>query len=64
MKCIITSPKKTHIIDFKAELNANFEMSNLGLLHHYLQIKVMHCDGGITLCYKKVYRNIVVAFWL
>ena len=27
-----------HIVDFNVELNASFEMSNLGLLHHYLGI--------------------------
>ena len=29
---------EVHIADFKADLNSSFEMSNLGLLHHYLGI--------------------------
>ena len=29
---------ETHITDFKANLNASLEMSNLGLLHQYLDI--------------------------
>ena len=35
---LITSPNKMHIADFKAELNSTFEMSDLGLLHHYLAV--------------------------
>ena len=29
---LLTSPNKTHVVDFKADLNASFEMSDLGLL--------------------------------
>ena len=35
-------------IDFKVYLNAFFEMSYLGLLHHYLGIQFKQCDGGIA----------------
>ena len=37
---LLTGPNKKQIVDFKADLNASFEMSNLGLLHHYLGIEV------------------------
>ena len=36
---LLTGPNEDHIADFKAELNSAFEMSNLGLLHHYLGIQ-------------------------
>ena len=31
-------PNEAHIVDFNADLNAYFDMSILGLLHHYLGI--------------------------
>ena len=36
---LLTGPNEDHIVDFKAELNSAFEMSDLGLLHHYLGIQ-------------------------
>jgi hypothetical protein len=35
---LLTGPIETHIANFKADLHASFEMSNLGHLHHYLGI--------------------------
>ena len=35
---LLTGPNEAHIVDFKADLNASFKMSDLGLLHHYLGI--------------------------
>ena len=35
---LLTRPNEMHIADFKDELNSVFEMSDLGLLHHYLGI--------------------------
>jgi len=42
-----------HVADFKVESNSAFEMSDLGLLHHYLGIQFKQCDGGIALCQTK-----------
>jgi len=39
-----------HVADFKVELNSSFEMSDLGLLHHYLGIQFKQYDGGIAFC--------------
>ena len=36
---LLTGPNEAHTANFKADLNASFEMSNLGLLHHYLSIQ-------------------------
>ena len=47
---LLMGPNEAHIADFKADLNSSFEMSDLGLLHHYLGIQFKQCDGGIALC--------------
>ena len=47
---LLTGPNEMHISEFKADLNASFEMSDLGLLHQYLVIQFKQCDGGIALC--------------
>ena len=47
---LLTGPNEMHISEFKVHLNASFEMSDLGLLHHYLGIQFKICDGGIALC--------------
>ena len=36
---VLTGPNEHHITNLKGELNSTFEMSNLGLLHHYLGIQ-------------------------
>lgn len=43
---MLTGPNENHIVDFKDELNLTFEMSNLGLLHHYLGIEFLHYENG------------------
>ena len=35
---LCTGPNEVHIVDFKADLNASFEMSDLGFLDCYLGI--------------------------
>ena len=47
---LLAGPNEVHIVDFKVNLNAFFEMSYLGLFHHYLGIQFKQCDGGISLC--------------
>ena len=56
---LLTSPNETHIADFKDELNSAFEMSDLGLLHHYLGIQFMQIDGGIALCQTKYIETLL-----
>ena len=50
---LFTGPNEKHIVDFKADLHASFEMSDLGHLHHYLGIQFMQVDGGVALCQSK-----------
>ena len=53
-----------YIADFKVELNSAFEMSDLGLLHHYLGIQFKQCDGGIALCQTKYIETLLCRFSL
>ena len=59
---LFTSPNEMHISKFKADLNASFEMSNLGLLHHYLGIQFKQCDGGIALCQTQYVETLLRRF--
>ena len=56
---LLTGPNETHIADFKADLHASFEMSDLGHLHHYLGIQFMQVDGGIALCQTKYIHTLL-----
>jgi transposase InsO family protein len=61
---LLTGPMETHIADFKADLHASFEMSDLGHLHHYLGIQFMHVDGGMALCQTKYIDTLLQRFGL
>eukprot|EP00250_Pteridium_aquilinum_P010876 c19689_g3_i1 orf=64-1296(+) len=61
---LLTGPNESHIADFKADLNASFEMSDLGHLHHYLGIQFKQCDGGIALCQTKYIETLLRRFSL
>ena len=61
---LLTGPEETHIADFKTELNSSFEMSDLGLLHHYLGIQFKQCDGNIALCQTKYIEALLRRFGL
>jgi len=60
----LTGPNEMHISDFKVVLNLAFEMSDLGLLHHYLGIQFKQCDGGIALCQTKYIEALLRRFTL
>ena len=61
---LLTGPNEMHISELKADLNASFEMSNLGLLHHYLGIQFKQCDGGIALCQMQYVETLLRRFSL
>ena len=61
---LLTGPNEKHIADFKADLHASFEMSDLGHLHHYLGIQFMQVDGGIALCQSKYIDTLLQRFGL
>ena len=59
---LLTGPNEKAIAKFKADLNASFEMSDLGLLHHYLGIEFKQVDGGIALCQTKYIETLLHRF--
>ncbi|MCO5568379.1 hypothetical protein L7F22_022078 [Adiantum nelumboides] len=61
---LIIGPNEGHIAEFMADLNATFKMKDLGLLHHYLGIQLMQCDGGIDLCPKSYIKILLCKFGL
>jgi hypothetical protein len=46
---VITGTKDAEVVAFKEEMNATFQMSDLGPLSFYLEIEVHQDDSGITL---------------
>jgi hypothetical protein len=46
---VITGTKDAEVAEFKEEMKATFQMSDLGPLSFYLGIKVHQDDSGITL---------------
>jgi hypothetical protein len=61
---LLTSPNEAHIAEFKADLHASFELSDLGHLHHYLGIQFKQVDDGIALCQTKYIATILQRFVL
>jgi hypothetical protein len=61
---LLAGPNEAHIAEFKADLYASFEMSNLGHLHHYLGIQFKQVDDGIALCQTKYIDTILQHFGL
>ena len=61
---LLTGPNEMYIANFKVELNSAFEMSDFGLLHHYLGIQFKKCDGGYDLCQTKYIENLLRRFGL
>ena len=56
---LLIGPIETHIANFKVDLNAAFEMSNMGLLHHYLGIWFTQIDGIMSLCQTKYIETLL-----
>ena len=46
---VITGGYTGDIDEFKSQMKATFQMSDLGLLHYYLGLEVTQLDSGITL---------------
>ncbi|XP_066354384.1 uncharacterized mitochondrial protein AtMg00810-like [Miscanthus floridulus] len=46
---IITGGNQVDIDAFKSEMHSTFKMSDLGLLHYYLGLKVSQTEAGITI---------------
>jgi hypothetical protein len=56
---VITGSKDAEVVTFKEEMNATFQMSDLGLLSFYLGIEVHQGDSGIMI-WQTAYAKCVV----
>lgn len=56
---LVTGSSLKHILDFKREMAAKFEMSDLGKLTYYLGIEVLQYDDGIILKQDRYARKIL-----
>jgi hypothetical protein len=56
---VITGTEEAEVEAFKAQLKGTFQMSDLGLLCCYLDIKVHQDNSGITLCQAHYAKHIV-----
>ena len=61
---LLTRPSEKQNANFKIDLDALFNMSNLGHLHHYLDIEFKQVDGGIALCQTKYIQTLLYRFVL
>ena len=44
--------------ELKNEVMKKYETSDIGLLHHFLGIRIHQNDGGVFICKKKYAKNI------
>lgn len=56
---IVTGNCDAEVEEFKAQMNREFEMSNLGTLSYYLEIEVVQREGEITLKQATYARNLL-----
>jgi histone deacetylase 1/2 len=59
---VITKSNVDINLDLKKQLVDTFEMTNLGLLHLFLGIQVLHMDDGIFISQPKYVWNILEKF--
>lgn len=57
---LVTGSASDDVEDFKKEMNAKFDMSDLGLLSYYLGIEVSQFNNHISLSQKAYARNLLV----
>jgi Reverse transcriptase (RNA-dependent DNA polymerase) len=48
--------------EFKNDMMRKYEMSNLGLLHYFLDIKIDQREDGVFISQKKYVQNILLKF--
>jgi hypothetical protein len=61
---VIIDIKDAEVAAFKDEMNATFQMSDLGILSFYLGIEVHQGDSGITLRQTVYAKRVVELAWL
>ena len=53
---------KSMMKEFKIEMMKRYEMSDLGLLHHFLGIEIHQEDDGVFICQRKCAEKILKKF--
>ncbi|CAL5391936.1 unnamed protein product [Camellia sinensis] len=59
---VFTGNDEKLIEDFKREMMKKYEMSDLGLLHHFLGIEIYQNNGGVFICQKKYAQTLLEKF--
>ena len=59
---VFTGNNKKMIEDFKNEMMQKYEMSDLGLLNHFLGMEIYQDDGGVFICQEKYVEKILKNF--
>ena len=59
---VVTGNDETMISNFKDEMMKRYEMSDLGLLHHFLGIEIHQEDKGVFICQNKYAQDLLGKF--
>ena len=59
---VITGNDETKISQFKDEMKKRYEMSDLGLLHHFLGIEISQEERGVFICQTKYAKDLLEKF--
>ncbi|GJR92333.1 retrovirus-related pol polyprotein from transposon TNT 1-94 [Tanacetum coccineum] len=59
---VFTGNNKNMIEDFKNEMMQKYEMSDLGLLNHFLGMEIYQDEGGVFICQEKYVEKILKIF--
>lgn len=59
---IYTRNDEKMIKDFKDDMMKTFEMTNLGLIHYFLGIKISQREDGIFISQKKITKSLIKKF--
>ncbi|GKD35292.1 retrovirus-related pol polyprotein from transposon TNT 1-94 [Tanacetum coccineum] len=59
---VFAGNNKKMIEDFKNEMMQKYEMSDLGLLNHFLEMEIYQDEGGVFICQEKYVEKILKIF--
>ena len=61
---VYTGSSKTLLSEFKKEMMQRYEMSDLGLLHHFLGMGILQTENGVFIHQSKYAKSLLVKFGL
>ncbi|KAM2677793.1 hypothetical protein EV1_004297 [Malus domestica] len=61
---VYTGSSKTLLSEFKMEMMQKYEMSDLGLLHHFLGMGILQTENGVFIHQSKYAKSLLVRFGL